>query len=1151
MWRHADYVRARDALVARGEALVSLLKSKAESKNGNERLFATILRARIENPNLVEKWNKDLAFLVKDRDVLEAARKYQDFDWSRLPTKPVDLPPSHLVDVLWEHAHGGSIGERQVTAVAIQFYLRPDMEALDAVIESVPFDHALARMAKAAIVKLGPQSKPRMREVLTKTIAMQPSVPWGSSNMTREQRDGWHKYWRQTSRARVAAYVLSRLDNRDCIPLMAKCLTGPTTDHTYSEEISEYLSYMKAVEAAESMLDCTLKSAVNRWYKGNGERPGYVALRSHVLDLGKEVLPVLQERLKASGKDGERVTLVNLIAELSGVQGREKEVAEIRESLWFDTTTANLLRLHELTDEDIFPRLCELLLGGPRRVSYRREAQIDERIAACLAVGALKETRAVPILAEEIRKQHESLEKELSKRKTGEDANPFDPQTAREAGYTFGEEATWFAQVLSWGDTCLLALRRIGGEEARQALIQASTCPEYKIRAEISLLLLDGKDDEMVKNLASDRNTLREEAALALLENKDGRATREILCAAARRHGPNHTQWKEYALSSREDITPALRDLARSGNAREQVLADAMLIELESPEEAKKTQELLHDAASHVSMMHVQTIGMVEGAGRVLAKKIERTHVPLVEAVCAFGQGVIRRGVAAYALAEFKQPRSMHVLAESLNMGSLGGSNPAALALADYGEKGIELAAKVPAPTPGEHDTGLRMTNHRGGVQVLAEHKDIRGVDEILKGLATLEKDKSLSMWNHRMGIYLGASGKFHDKRLVDPLLRVLATSERPESSHHNQVIQLLSAYDDSRLVPLFTERLGTLNPQNDYPARDTLYGAALTALTCRLGEKTPEYLIDQFNKSNNDSIRSAVLLALGELSYPNAPAFPGEERWSVERFNNKEDRERVASEVRRLGFPVLVKGLKDRSVGVNRMAALGLTIMATGSQYVPSQPDLRAIEPLNEWCKAKSTSFFALTRYLGDQGNEESGEVLLGVLRSQPPEKGDAHIVDAIAKLKPKGAIAILDRNIRGRASKCERWYQGEGRELEALVKFGEDGKKALLGVLNSVDNYYYKVRAAHLLAEVGSKDAASPIAGLLQELLKAGPNSSKLIPGYNEDRPAAYERSCSTVLQALLRVEAPTAKRFAEQILLEGPESLTKAALKVWSEK
>lgn len=165
---------------------------------------------------------------------------------------------------------------------------------------------------------------------------------------------------------------------------------------------------------------------------------------------------------------------------------------------------------------------------------------------------------------------------------------------------------------------------------------------------------------------------------------------------------------------------------------------------------------------------------MIEAAGRALVAKtgaappmagalagtpgLNESCLPLLEATCLFGQGVIRRGVATYALAEFHRPRSLPVLAASFDMGSLGGSNPAALALATFGKEGTELAAALPPPRPGEHDTGLRMTGFRGGAQVLAENRDIRGVDAILEGLAVLARDRKLAGWESRAAMLLAAS---------------------------------------------------------------------------------------------------------------------------------------------------------------------------------------------------------------------------------------------------------------------------------------------------------------------------------------------------------------------------------------------------------
>lgn len=316
------------------------------------------------------------------------------------------------------------------------------------------------------------------------------------------------------------------------------------------------------------------------------------------------------------------------------------------------------------------------------------------------------------------------------------------------------------------------------------------------------------------------------------------------------------------------------------------------------------------------------------------------------------------------------------------------------------------------------------MTRHRGSVRVLAEQKDIRGVDEIIKGLESLKQDRSLDMWSHRMGIYLNAADQFHDPRLIEPLLDILATSEKPEKNHHADVIKILSAYDDSRLIPLFTQYLGTLNPGDNNPGTDHLYASALAALTRRLGENTPKYLIQQLNESENDIIRAAILYALGELSYPDFPSSPRENRWSAQHIE-KRDRQKIAARVREQAYPVLVESLNDPSVDVNRMAALGLTIYATGSQRSSIAPDLRAVTPLTNWCNSQNLCFRELSEYLGLYGNADTGKVLLAVLKSQLPTKGDYNIVAALGKLKPEGAVPVLVRNINARCRRpYNQWY-------------------------------------------------------------------------------------------------------------------------------
>jgi hypothetical protein len=618
-------------------------------------------------------------------------------------------------------------------------------------------------------------------------------------------------------------------------------------------------------------------------------------------------LPALTARLETAKGARERAIIDHLIAELSGAAGEKLRLAQLREELSFGETAAGLLELHALTKEDVLPRLLDL--------------HGDQSRPARLALGTLKDARAVPHLLDGIARNHQGLAAELQKRsaEAGGAGAPPDFQEIREQGGSSrlcGMED--LAGTLSWSDLDILVLGRIGGPEARKALLSAAEFPEHAPLARAVVLGLDGRVEELARMLDAKDRATREAAALVLDERRDQRATRELLAAAARRRGDGHLEWRGRALASRKDVGPVLQELLKSQALRERVLAESLSIRIADPRKAKECDEAVLAAANSVSCMHFLSIDMIEGAGRSLAAKrepaeggkpdpkekagageavdiplggrgwlldadrrsrLDESHVPLLEATCLFGRGLILRGVAAFALAELRRPRSMPVLAASFDMGSLGGSNPAALALTAFGKEGAELAAKVPAPRPAEPDTGLQMTHHRAGVQVLAENKDIRGVEEILKGLAALEKDRKLEGWNYRAEIYLSAAGKFHDGRLVEPLMRILDTAEEPEKWCHAQVMALLSAYDDPRIPPMLLRRLSTLPLRERYGEFDSsssLHCPAAVGLTRCLGGRAADYLMEEYGRSKEDRLRAGILMALAELSYPSSPAYPG-----------------------------------------------------------------------------------------------------------------------------------------------------------------------------------------------------------------------------------------------------------------------------------
>jgi hypothetical protein len=226
---------------------------------------------------------------------------------------------------------------------------------------------------------------------------------------------------------------------------------------------------MKALGGIDAILDHLLRSATARQRLSGNGKPGYDLLRSHVVGFGREALPAVKRRLQAAESESDRIVLDYLVVELSGVVGKQREVAALRESLWFDETTAGLLKLHEMTGEDIFAQLRALALGeGPRR------SKSDQRKSAMLTLGHMREIRAAPLLADILKHQHDLWERTLQARAADDNDASFDPQVARESADSFGREDTYLAEILEWGDTALLALRKIGAEEARQVVAAAA-----------------------------------------------------------------------------------------------------------------------------------------------------------------------------------------------------------------------------------------------------------------------------------------------------------------------------------------------------------------------------------------------------------------------------------------------------------------------------------------------------------------------------------------------------------------------------------------------------------------------------------------------------------------------------------------------------
>lgn len=135
-----------------------------------------------------------------------------------------------------------------------------------------------------------------------------------------------------------------------------------------------------------------------------------------------------------------------------------------------------------------------------------------------------------------------------------------------------------------------------------------------------------------------------------------------------------------------------------------------------------------------------------------------------------------------------------------------------------------------------------------------------------MKGLNTLLQDKKLSRWSYRVNIFLSAAEQYHDKRLVEPLIKILNIRQSPYDYTHDDVIKLLVKYDDPRVPQLVLRELAIENP---YTTGEVSI-VAMTELTRLLGAKNADFLIANYQKTKNLDLKCHILHVLAQLSYDN-----------------------------------------------------------------------------------------------------------------------------------------------------------------------------------------------------------------------------------------------------------------------------------------
>lgn len=878
-----------------------------------------------------------------------------------------------------------------------------------------------------------------------------------------------------------------------------------------------------------------------------------------IASYGPEAVPVLRARcagLRAdltAGQESPTRRIVEISDLLIGYLVASDDASQRLAILRWNTERSGdlglLLDLRRLTGESIAPFVeRRRWFAGTGTSSRWNSADTLDRLHLLAASGDLA---LVPIFSRwgaALRQEFASAATKLQQRRS---ADALDPQLLREqAGAMLSADGP--TRALLAVDEALLAIIRLGGPDAAVALRAAAAEAPWTRLATAGLHVLEKRPENLVADLESPAVETAEAAAQALWVAGDARAQLVLLAGAARHRGESHQRWLQRArdLGSLDAVTGRLAATVR-GDVRVATLCAAIEAQAAHPETVAAVLRAVEQAANAVSVMHVLRTSMIVSAGRGLvlnedkAQRLGAESRPILEGECLFGVGAIRRGVAANALAALGDERSMAVIAASADMGAPGGSNPIVPALEAFGERGAALAAAVPELVPAQADTGLRVTAHRYGTQVLAELGDIRAVEQILDGLATLAADRHLEGWGQRVGVYLDAAAKCTDDRLVEPLLMF---AREPEVSA--RALLQLGRYQDPRCEAALLAALRTGIPRQPDERTDQLHEGVANTLVARWGAQTCKRLVTLATGAD-PRMRAMAGLALADLSHPGR-TYNTQASWPA----SLDDAAALARATREAALPILIAALADADPESHAMAAAA-AVRFIGGRAERAEDilgartilesrlvgDGRLVGPLADWLRRGGDPDWSIIECLGREGGEATGVVILDLL-GKPRQWLIGHnpdqIVRAISSLNPPGAVASLERLAAEPA--ISEYDTTCASAVEGLAHLGPDGLAALGRLQRTVSTHRLRSTIAGLLSGAGVLDPR-----LTREHLEACLEQEDA-PEFRATGVAGiWVGTCTGFLDALLRSDAEAGRLAMGPILRHGPDDLRSRALQV----
>jgi HEAT repeat protein len=649
----------------------------------------------------------------------------------------------------------------------------------------------------------------------------------------------------------------------------------------------------------------------------------------------------------------------------------------------------------------------------------------------------------------------------------------------------------------------------------------------YAPAAEVAravLPALRGNADHVVTLLKSDQPSVRAAAASYLARKGDLRAL-PVLLQGATTPGPRRVDLRNDLVRLGKPAVPLLeKEQKATADARIRLMCEAAALRITKPELVAKLNKAVAVRDPGWGSRAGPDVGTYRGSGTRIAAAVGREAIPLLEELASFDDEPPGPGVAIFALAHFKEDRSLPVVvAAGARVGPVRSGNLVAAALRDFGEKGIEAAKTIPAPDPDKERFAERAGRHRAGTEALALEKDIRGVDNILDGLKLPLPDRNKPDYyqaQYRAQTYLRFAAKYEDKRLIEPLLKVAEAGDKELTL---LALEALAGYDDKRIVPLAVKWLG--------PAHEPFYAnRALRVLVRQLGPEVVPLLTGRLLKEADESERLAAARALGNLGSH------GYSHWTA-RYKDKEQAEKAEADALTPALDALLKALGDARPAVQAAVAEALVDWGTTwpNHAIRSK---RPVKPLADRVAAGAEASTKVIRYLVASQDAAAGPALLAAYRAS--KHRNYELAQALGQLKYADAVPDLIRGLDLGLAGGE--YTQGYNELEALAYIGGAGLEKVHETLKTARLMPPRWHAAELLGRYQVAKAYPDVAALFEAVASAGPNAAYLQGNNASQRADRYVVVLTRLAESLARLDPRAAHTlFAREFFTSKERSLS----------